>query len=146
MSEPDAYASTLPRLEPAIPRTEMGRATRYGAVGVTNVTIDFVLYALLVTIGVWYPIAKGLSLSIATLNGYTFNRRWTFRAGPHQHTMLAKYVAVQAGCYLANLAVLAVLVEVLERDEIVAQLIALPPIAAMSFLAQRHWTFGRHVS
>jgi putative flippase GtrA len=114
---------------------------KYGIVGVANVAIDFALYAVLVTVGVWYPLAKTLSLVVATFNGYTFNRVWTFRAGAHQNVTLAKYATVQAVCLLANVALLALLVEVAGQGEIVAQAIAFPVIAAFSFLAQRMWTF-----
>jgi putative flippase GtrA len=135
-------ATTLPgRALPHAARIEGGRAAKYAVVGVVNVAIDFALYALLVTLGVWYPIAKAASLTVATANGYTWNRLWTFRAGPHQYPMLARYVTVQAICYVGNVALLAVLIEALGRSEIVAQAIALPLIAGMSFLLQRLWTF-----
>jgi putative flippase GtrA len=129
------------RPRPHVARVEGERAARYAVVGVVNVAIDFALYALLVTVGVWYPIAKAVSLTVATANGYTWNRLWTFRAGPHQYPMLARYVAVQAICYVGNVALLAVLIELLDRSEVVAQVIALPLIAGLSFLLQRLWTF-----
>lgn len=127
---------------PLLDHPESRRVVKYGIVGMVNVAIDFLLYAVLVSFGVWYVAAKTLSLVAATLNGYTFNRRWTFRAGRHQHHLLGKYVAVQAGCLVTNLVLLTLLVEVLDQHAIVAQAIALPFVAALSFLANRLWTFG----
>jgi putative flippase GtrA len=142
VSDSKVLTQTAPgRPLPHVARIEGGRAAKYAMVGVANVTIDFLLYALLVTVGVWYPIAKAVSLTVATANGYTWNRLWTFRAGRHQHPMLARYVTVQAICYVGNVALLAVLIESLDRSEIVAQAIALPVIAGLSFLLQRLWTF-----
>ena len=143
MSEPDAHASYLPRPSPVASRArvEVGRAAKYGIVGVANVCIDFALFALLITLGVWYPIAKAASLTVATINGYTFNRRWTFRAGRHKRDMLARYVAVQTTCYILNVAMLALMIEVLGWNEIVSQAFALPIIAGLSFFSQRLWTF-----
>jgi len=143
MPEPELLAPRAVRGRPLpqVARVEAHRAAKYAMVGVVNVVIDFALYALLVTLGVWYPIAKALSLTAATANGYTWNRLWTFRAGPHQYPMLARYVAVQAGCYVGNVAVLVLLIEVLDRSEILAQAIALPIIAGLSFVTQRLWTF-----
>lgn len=125
--------------------TESRRVVKYGLVGIVNVTIDFALYALLVSTGVWYVAAKILSLAVATINGYTWNRLWTFRAGRHRHETLVKYISVQGACLVLNLALLSLLVEVLGRDAIGAQLIALPLVAGASFLANRLWTFGSHV-
>jgi putative flippase GtrA len=142
MSDREIVVRALPRRAlPDIARLEASRAAKYAVVGVVNVAIDFALYALLVTLGVWYPIAKAISLTIATVNGYTWNRLWTFRAGAHRHPMLAKYVTVQAFCYLGNVALLAILIELLDRSEIVAQAIAIPIISALSFMSQRLWTF-----
>lgn len=114
---------------------------KYGIVGVANVAIDFALYALLVSLGVWYPLAKILSVIVATGNGYTLNRLWTFRAGAHRNVLLTRYVTVQAGCLVANLTLLALLIEVGGLGKVTAQAIALPVIALCSFLAQRMWTF-----
>jgi putative flippase GtrA len=121
---------------------ELRHAVKYGIVGVSNVTLDFALYALLVSLGLWYPLAKTTSLVVATANGYTLNRIWTFRAGPHRNIVLTKYVSVQAMCLLGNLVLLVLLIEVAGLHKITAQAIALPFIASFSFLAQRLWTFG----
>jgi putative flippase GtrA len=123
-------------------RRELRRAVKYGVVGVSNVTIDFAIYAFLVGLGVWYPLAKVVSLVIATANGYTFNRLWTFRAGGHRADVLVRYVTVQALCLAANLTLLALLIEWAGLGKVVAQAVALPVVALASFLAQRLWTFG----
>ena len=75
-------------LQGEVARRELRQAVKYGIVGFSNVAIDFALYAALVAFGVWYPLAKTLSLVIATANGYTFNRLWTFRAGPLRYVVL----------------------------------------------------------
>jgi putative flippase GtrA len=123
-------------------RRELRHAAKYGIVGLSNVSIDFVLYAALVSLGMWYPLAKMLSLVVATANGYTLNRLWTFRAGAHHGIVLTKYVGVQAGCLIANLGLLVFLVEGLGLGRITAQVVAIPIISAVSFMAQRLWTFG----
>jgi putative flippase GtrA len=121
---------------------ELRHAVKYGIVGVINVTLDFVLYAVLVFAGVWYPLAKTTSLVVDTANGYTLNRLWTFRAGSHRRILLTKYVTVQALCLAGNIALLVLLIEFAGLDKIVAQGIAIPIIALSSFMAQRLWTFG----
>jgi len=123
-------------------RRELRRAIKYGVVGVSNVTLDFAIYALLIALGVWYPLAKTVSLVIATANGYTFNRIWTFRAGTHRNDVLVRYVTVQAFCLATNLVLLALLIEWAGLGKITAQAVVLPVIALASFLAQRLWTFG----
>ena len=139
--EVDQLPSSTGRLSRAWVRRETRHAVKYGLVGVTNVTIDFTLYAALVFLGLWYPLAKTVSLVVATANGYTLNRIWTFRAGSHCNIMLSKYVTVQALCLAGNLALLIPLVEIGGLHKVTAQAIVLPIIALASFLAQRLWTF-----
>ena len=121
---------------------EFRHAVKYGIVGVINVSLDFALYALLVSLGVWYPLAKAASLIAATANGYTLNRIWTFRAGPHRNLVLTKYVTVQASCLAGNIALLVPLVEIAGLNKVTAQAVVIPIIALSSFIAQRVWTFG----
>lgn len=120
---------------------ELRRVVKYCIVGASNTLIDFAVYVALVTIGVWYPLAKVAAFAVAIANGYTFNRTWTFRAGGHRKVMLAKYAVVQTSCLLLNLGLLVMFVEVAGLHEVVAQAIALPFIALVGFLAQRLWTF-----
>ncbi|MFL0571662.1 GtrA family protein [Priestia megaterium] len=51
---------------------------KFALVGVVNTLIDFVVYALLTTIGVNYILAQWVSYSAGILNSYVMNRKWTF--------------------------------------------------------------------
>jgi putative flippase GtrA len=138
----DRPRSLTQRFDRVRAHREFRQAVKYGIVGVINVTLDFVLYAVLVSLGLWYPLAKTASLIVATANGYTLNRIWTFRAGPHRNIVLTKYVTVQASCLAGNIALLVPLIEIAGLHKITAQAIAVPIIALCSFTAQRLWTFG----
>lgn len=124
---------------------ESRHAVKYAIVGVANVIIDLTIYAALVHFGVWYIAAKVVAVVIATINGYTWNRIWTFRAGDHESMKLVRYVTVQGSGLLLNLGLLSLLVEVFGVGEVRAAVIALPIVAAYCFLSNRLWTFGRHI-
>jgi putative flippase GtrA len=132
-------------LASVVAHPESRRLSKYAIVGVANVLIDFAIYALLLHAGVWYLAAKALSVSAATLNGYTFNRRWTFRAGRHRHALLVRYLSVQGTGLALGVVLLAALVELAGMGKLVAQLIALPGVALFTFTSNRFWTFGRAV-
>ena len=124
---------------------ESRHVVKYGLVGVSNTVIDFAVYALLLSLGLWYVAAKVLSVVVAVINGYTWNRRWTFRTGAHRNETLARYVAVHVTALTANLAVLTGLVELVGLSALTGQLVAIPFVAAFSFTANRLWTFGRYI-
>lgn len=143
MTDPGSAPVSIPMRDRGGP--ELRRIVKYGIVGVSNTAIDFAVYVTLVSLGVWYLLAKVLAMVVACLNGYTWNRRWTFRAGAHAHAMLGKYALVQTTALGFNLVLLATLVEVVGLHEIVAQAIALPVVVVVGFLGQRHWTFNDHI-
>ena len=60
-----------------------------------NTLLSFIAYRLLLALEVPYVIAAALGFSVGALNGYVFNRRWTFAARDTARARVV-YVAVQA--------------------------------------------------
>lgn len=114
---------------------------KFAIVGGGNTAVDTAVYALLVLAGGGYVLAKLAAAIVATVNGYALNRRWTFRAGDFRAASLARYVLVQAIGFGTNLVVLVSLVEGAGMPPLEAQLLSLPAVAAVTFLANKHWTF-----
>ena len=57
------------------------RIIRFGIVGVANSMIDFVLFYILSTHFGWNIfVANAAAYSIAVMNSFIWNKRWTFRA------------------------------------------------------------------
>ena len=142
---PTARTAARQRAVAVATHRESRHAVKYAIVGVANVAIDLAIYTALVHLGLWYVVAKVVSLCASTANGYTFNRIWTFRAGDHEHMKLARYVTVQGTGLLLNLVLLTFLVEVIGVGEITAAALAVPFVAAYCFLGNRLWTFGRDI-
>ena len=42
--------------------------------------LSFVVYRLLLAVGTWYVVAAPIAFAAGAVNGYIFNRRWTFAA------------------------------------------------------------------
>ena len=137
MSDADARARPARLLG-----AELRRTIRYGIVGMSAIGLDFTIYAGLVLAGLWYPLAKALSLVVATAFAYTTHRVWTFRAGAHRTVTLRRYLTVQGSCVAANVVLLAILIERAGLNAIVAQALVVPFIAVASFVVQRNWTFA----
>ena len=71
---------------------------RYGAVGVSNTLLSAAAYAIGVTAGLGPVLAATLAFGLGSINGFVWNRRWTFarRGRP------AAYVVVQVAGLLAT--------------------------------------------
>ena len=114
---------------------------RFLLVGVANTVLSFVVYRLLLALGTAYVLAAALGFSVGAVNGYFFNRRWTFGARATARARLL-YLAVQMlGAGATSLLVL-FSVRVAGTGKVVAYLVAIPPVTVCMFLANRIWTFA----
>jgi putative flippase GtrA len=92
-------------------------------------------------LGVEYLIAGALGWVLGALNGYTWNRIWTFDRAEHRMSLLLRYSAVAAFGSGLNSGLLALLISVFAVDELPAELLALPIVVLTTFLVNRYWVF-----
>ena len=116
---------------------------KFVMVGTLTTGINFLVYSVLVLAGVHYLLAAVIAFLLATLNSYTLNRTWTFRAGAHRHSRLAKFTMVQVIGLSINLVALVLLVEYggFQDHKLLAQLLANACVVASNFLGNKFWTF-----
>ena len=114
---------------------------RFLVVGIGNTAISFVVYRLLLFVSTPYVIAAGLGFAVGALNGYVFNRRWTFAANDSTRARVL-YVVVQATGALSTSLLVFLFVHAAGAGKIVAYLAAIPPVTLGMFLANRVWTFA----
>ena len=119
----------------------MRQFRRFLLVGVGNTVLSFIAYRLLLAISTPYVLAAALGFSVGAVNGYVFNRRWTFGARDSARARLL-YLAVQIlGVASTSLLVL-FFVRVVGTGKVGAYVAAIPPVTVCMFLANRVWTFA----
>ena len=117
---------------------------KYGVVGASNTVLTFVVYTILVTLGLDYLVAVVLGYCAGSLNSYFLNRHWTFRARDIAHTTAGtRFAIVQAVAIAANVLLLYVFVHHLGIAKIPAQALLTLPILAVTFFVNRWWSFAR---
>jgi putative flippase GtrA len=114
---------------------------RFLVVGVGNTVISFVVYRLLLGVGTPYLLAAPLGFAVGAVNGYVFNRRWTFGARDSARARFL-YVAVQAVGAASTSVLVLFFVRVAGTGKVGAYLAAVPPVTVCMFLANRVWTFA----
>jgi putative flippase GtrA len=113
-------------------------------VGVGNTVLSFVVYRLLLAVGAWYVLAAPLAFAAGALNGYFFNRRWTFDARDSTRARVL-YLAVQIVGALSTSLLVLFFVRAVGTGRVWAYLAAIPPVTLCMFAANRAWTFAeRH--
>jgi putative flippase GtrA len=117
---------------------------KYGVVGASNTILTFVVYSVLVTVGVDYLLAIVLGYTIGSLNSYVLNRLWTFRAGDIAHTTAGTRFGIVQACAIAvNVVLLYVFVHHAGIGRIPAQAIITVPLLVITFYINRVWSFAR---
>jgi putative flippase GtrA len=114
---------------------------RYLVVGVANTALSFLVYRLLLLVGTPYVVAAPLAFIAGVINGYVFNRRWTYGAADSTRARVLYFVfGVLGAAATSGLVLLVVQAADVGRGE--AYLVAVPPVTVATFLANRFWTFA----
>ncbi|HEX6586571.1 MAG TPA: GtrA family protein [Solirubrobacterales bacterium] len=124
-----------------IHRDELTRLIRFGVVGGTNGAATLLVYWVLAGLGVPYLLAAVLGYAAGMVNGYTWNRLWTFETGSFHGPEFVRYVLVQGTGLVVNLVGLAFAIEALGIDELLAELLTLVPIVLGTYWLNRYWAF-----
>ena len=118
---------------------------KFGIVGVSNTLIFFAVYTLLLKVfGVWYVAASGIGFAVGAVNGFLWNRAWTFKGHVGDALTPVRWFVVQGGGLLLNLGLLYLFVDGAGLDELVGQAVTIVIVTLVTFFVNRAWTFRGH--
>jgi putative flippase GtrA len=119
---------------------------QFGVVGAVGYVVNLVVFAVLtLTLDVQHILAAVLAFGVAVTNNFLWNRIWTFREsaeGGHAGFQATRFFAVSLGGLGVNVAVLALLVDVLGAPELPSQAIAIAIAMPVNFIGNKLWTFA----
>jgi putative flippase GtrA len=120
----------------------LGRGTlgRYALIGISGITLDFVLFVVLTRVGVDPVPATVVSTLAGIVNNYVLNATLNFGTGVSL-TSGWRFIAVG----LLGLLIATVSLDLLIRvglDPLLAKAISVPCVVAGQFLANKHWSFA----
>jgi len=108
-------------------------------VGAANTAFGWGCYAICILLGLSRPPALLIATILGVLFNYQSTGRVVFAGAPAR--LLPRFVAVYAGVYLFNLALLELVCRGLDASSLVGQLLALPPTVVVSYFALKAWVF-----
>lgn len=123
----------------------VGQFVKFGIVGLSNTLLSFAVYTVLLKgFGMWYLAASAVSFAVGAINGFLWNRRWTFRGHVGDALTPLRWFVVQGCGLVANLGLVFVFVHDVGMGELVGQACAIAIVVVFTFLANRAWTFRVH--
>jgi putative flippase GtrA len=115
---------------------------KFGIVGVSNTLIAFAVYTLLLKVfGVWYVAASGIGFAIGAVNGFLWNRAWTFKDHVGDALTPVRWFVVQGCGLLLDLGLVYALVDGAGLDKLVGQALTTVVETVITFFVNRAWTF-----
>ena len=120
------------------------KITRFFIVGASNTLLVYLLYVVLIKLGLDYKLALFFDYLFGIIFGYLLNRYWTFASNKHRLSFI-KYVVLYIVVFILNGLFLIFSVDFLLLDPIYSQFFIVLIISLVSFLVQNTWVFSRQV-
>jgi putative flippase GtrA len=118
---------------------------KFGIVGVSNTLLSLGVYAVLLKgFGVWYLAASATAFAAGTVNGFVWNRKWTFREHVGDALTPVRWFVVQGCGLVATLGLVFLFVNDAGLDKLLGQVCATAIVTVCTFAANRAWTFKMH--
>lgn len=115
---------------------------KFGLVGVSNTLITLLVYTLLWNLlGVWYVAASAIGFAVGAVNGFLWNRAWTFKGHVGDALTPVRWFVVQGCGLLVNSALIYLFVDGAGVDKLAAQAATIVIVTVLTFIANRSWTF-----
>jgi putative flippase GtrA len=124
-----------------MPSGTLGQFVRFAIVGLVSNGVLYVAYILLTAVGLGPKLAMTLIYVLGTLQGFLFNKHWSFRSGKAHGPELVRYVLAYAFGYLVNLVVLLILVDRWGLPHQAVQGAMIVVLAFLLFALQKFWVF-----
>ena len=114
---------------------------RFAVVGLASNAVLYLVYLGMTASGIGPKLAMSLVYGIGVAQTFLLNKRWTFNHEGRHDIALLRYLSVYAGGYLANLLVLAWLVDSLGYPHQIVQGVMILVLAGCFFILQKIWVF-----
>lgn len=118
---------------------------KYGAVGVLNTAVDFIVYQLLTFIGISYVIAQCVSYSCGILNSYVLNSFWTFKEeARHKGSEFVSFIVVNIISLGISVLLLKVCYDVLDiQSNLISKALVTPVVMVINFIGTKLLVFKK---
>ncbi|MBD3109287.1 GtrA family protein [Bacillus sp. AGMB 02131] len=123
----------------------MNKLIKFCIVGMGNTLLTFLVFYLLLTIGMNYLAANIIGYTVGVANSYYWNKSWVFEAKSNYKHFL-RFIAVNILTLLINTGSLFIFVHSFGLNEIIAQIIATGIGMVVNFILNKIWTFNSTIA
>lgn len=120
------------------------RFIKFGLVGVLNTLINWILFILLNSFGIYYIISNVIAYSISTLNSYLWNSKWVFKySGDNVKETSLKFIVLNVIGLTLNTIILYLLVDIVGLNKLIALVITTGVVMILNYFINKFWVFKK---
>lgn len=125
-------------------KTIITQFVKFGIVGFTNAVVLYVIYYVLLRLGLYYIISYIIAFLISVLNAYLWNNKFVFRdSGEVFLKKILKVYASYTTTFILSTVLLYVWVDIIGVSEKIAPLINICITTPINFVMNKKWAFKR---
>lgn len=115
---------------------------KFGIVGVLNTLINWLIFAVLNFLGIYYILANIIAYCVATANSYFFNSKWVFKYnGKNKKGATIKFIILNLIGLGLNTIILYFLVDIMNLNKLISLVIATAIVMVVNYIVNKLWVF-----
>ena len=123
-----------------------GQFLKFGLVGLSNTILSYVVFSILVLLGLHYLIANVISFVFGVSNAFYWSNKYVFKKGKGENrgilpSLIKTFFAYGFTGILLNSFLLWVLVERYDIYSLIAQALSLIITVPLNFILNKYWSF-----
>ena len=123
---------------------DLFRFIKFGLVGVLNTLINWVLFILMNSMGVYYILSNIIAYSISTLNSYIWNSKWVFKySGDNIKETTLKFIILNVVGLILNTVILYILVDIVSLYKLIALMLTTGIVMIFNYFINKLWVFKK---
>ena len=120
------------------------RFLKFGIVGVLNTLVNWIIFFILNTLGMYYIFSNIIAYSISTIHSYLWNTLWVFKYKDNASTDTTfKFITLNVVGLLLNTVILYILVDLFNLNKMLGLIITTIIIMFINYAVNKIWVFKR---
>lgn len=116
---------------------------KFSIVGFGNLIISLITYYILVYFSINYQIANIGGFVTGSINGYIWNKIWTFKNSEKNVSSIIKFYLTYLSTWLLSALLLYIWIEKIEISDKIAPIINIFITTPINYLMNKFWVFKR---
>ncbi|WP_195517188.1 GtrA family protein [Paraclostridium bifermentans] len=124
---------------------DLFRFIKFGLVGILNTLINWILFIILNSLGLYYIISNIIAYSISTLNSYLWNSKLVFKySGDNLKETSLKFIILNIIGLTLNTIILYLLLDIVGLRKLIALVITTGIIMILNYFINKLWVFKKY--